>query len=32
MKAQADKNRSERHFAEGDLVYLKLQPFIQYEI
>lgn len=29
MKKQADKNRSERQFNEGDLVYLKLQPYIQ---
>jgi len=29
MKAQADKGRSERSFAVGDLVYLKLQPYIQ---
>ena len=29
MKSQADKGRSERHFEVGDLVYLKLQPFIQ---
>lgn len=29
MKHQADKNRSEREFAVGDQVYLKLQPFIQ---
>jgi len=29
MKAQADKGRSEREFAPGDLVYLKLQPYIQ---
>jgi hypothetical protein len=26
MKHQADKNRSERVFAVGDMVYLKLQP------
>ena len=29
MKNQSDKNRSEREFSEGDLVYLKLQPHIQ---
>ena len=29
MKKQADKSRSERQFAVGDLVYLKLQPYIQ---
>jgi hypothetical protein len=29
MKAQADKKRSERHFKVGDLVYLKLQPYVQ---
>jgi hypothetical protein len=29
MKAQADKNRIEREFSVGDLVYLKLQPYIQ---
>lgn len=29
MKAQADKNRSERHFEVGDHVYLKLQPYVQ---
>jgi hypothetical protein len=29
MKHQADKHRSEREFAVGDLVYLKLQPHIQ---
>lgn len=32
MKSQADKKRSERQFAEGDLVYLKLQPFIQQSV
>jgi hypothetical protein len=30
MKKQADKSRSERQFAVGDLVYLKLQPYIHY--
>ena len=29
MRAQADKKRSERQFVVGDLVYLKLQPYIQ---
>lgn len=29
MKHQADKNRSERSFAVGDHVWLKLQPYIQ---
>uniref|UniRef100_A0A0A9G525 Integrase catalytic domain-containing protein n=1 Tax=Arundo donax TaxID=35708 RepID=A0A0A9G525_ARUDO len=29
MKAQVDKKRSEREFAVGDMVYLKLQPFVQ---
>jgi hypothetical protein len=29
MKAQVDKHRTERHFAEGDWVYLKLQPYVQ---
>ncbi|GKE88964.1 retrotransposable element Tf2 [Tanacetum coccineum] len=29
MKAQADKNRSEREFLVGDWVYLKLQPHRQ---
>jgi len=29
MKSQADKNRTERVFQVGDLVYLKLQPYIQ---
>jgi hypothetical protein len=29
MKTQADKGRSERQFAEGDWVYLKLQPYVQ---
>ena len=27
MKQQADKNRSERTFEVGDMVYLKLQPY-----
>jgi hypothetical protein len=29
MKVQADKHRSERSFAVGDWVYLKLQPYVQ---
>jgi hypothetical protein len=29
MKHQADKRRSERLFAVGDSVYLKLQPYVQ---
>ena len=29
MKHQADKKRSERSFAVGDRVYLKLQPYVQ---
>jgi len=29
MKTQADKSRSERQFAVGDWVYLKLQPYVQ---
>jgi len=29
MKKQSDQHRSERSFAEGDLVYLKLQPYVQ---
>lgn len=29
MKDQADKHRSEREFAVGDLVYLKLQSYVQ---
>ena len=32
MKKQADRQRSERHFAVGDLVYLKLQPFVQQSV
>jgi hypothetical protein len=29
MKIQADKNRSERTFVVGDMVDLKLQPYVQ---
>lgn len=29
MKAQADKNRTERQFSVGDEVFLRLQPYIQ---
>ena len=29
MKSQADKHRSEHEFSVGELVYLKLQPYIQ---
>lgn len=29
MQRQADKNRSERSFAIGDWVYMKLQPYVQ---
>jgi hypothetical protein len=29
MKLQADKRRSERSFQVGDMVYLKLQPYVQ---
>lgn len=29
MKRQADKKRSERQFAIGDMVFLKLQPYVQ---
>jgi ribosomal protein L21E len=32
MKQQANKHRSEREFAVGDSVYLKLQPYIQTSI
>lgn len=29
MKSQADKKRTERQFQEGDMVFLRLQPYIQ---
>jgi hypothetical protein len=29
MKKQADKRRSDRVFAVGDMVYVKLQPYVQ---
>lgn len=29
MKFQADKNQTEREFKVGDMVYLKLQPYVQ---
>jgi hypothetical protein len=29
MKKQADKHRSERHFQVGDLVLVKIQPYVQ---
>jgi len=29
MKMQADKNRSDRSFAVGDFVFLKIQPYVQ---
>jgi hypothetical protein len=29
MKAQADKHRVEREFQTGDMVYMKLQPYVQ---
>lgn len=29
MKRQADKQRSERQFSIGDMVFLKLQPYVQ---
>lgn len=32
MKEQADKKRSERSFAMGDWVYVKLQPYVQVSV
>jgi hypothetical protein len=32
MKCQADKKRSERSFQVGDMVFLKLQPYIQQSV
>lgn len=32
MKFQTDKHRSERSFAVGDWVYLKLQPFVRQSV
>lgn len=32
MKHQEDKNRSERSFQVGDMVFLKLQPYIQQSV
>ena len=29
MKSTADKHRTEREFNEGDLIYLRLQPYRQ---
>lgn len=29
MKRQADKKRSERQFSVGDMVFVKLQPYVQ---
>lgn len=29
MKTQADKHRQEREFQPGDMVYMKLQPYVQ---
>lgn len=29
MKRQADKNRSERSFVVGDMMFVKLQPYVQ---
>lgn len=32
MKKQADKRRVERQFVVGDMVFLKLQPYVQSSI
>lgn len=32
MKAQADQHRSERSFAEGDWVFVKIQPYVQVSV
>ena len=32
MKSQVNKERSERQFEKGDLVYLKLQPHVETSI
>jgi hypothetical protein len=32
MKHQADRNSFKRQFAEGDMVFLKLQPYVQSSI
>lgn len=32
MKDQADKKRSERSFAVGDWVFVKLQPYVQVSV
>ena len=32
MKQQADKHRTEKEFDEGDLVYVKLQPYRQQSV
>lgn len=32
MKQQADCNRTDRVFQEGDQVLLKLQPYVQYSV
>ncbi|WP_206637022.1 hypothetical protein, partial [Vibrio vulnificus] len=32
MKVQADKRRTERTLEEGDLVYLKIQPYRQLSV
>lgn len=32
MKSQADKHRVERVFQPEDLVYMKLQPYVQFSV